>query len=313
MKRVLFHRRFLGYSGGHGKVRDYVRHIDAHPGFSAETWLTPDSIAAENPWEGTGLRRAEHWQPADADVLFLAGLDWQAVPDDCPGRPVLNLLQGLGHADAGDARRAFLRRPAVRVCVSQAVADAVLATGGVNGPVHVIPAAHDLPVLADVPSRPTAAPRIVIAGGKAPDLAAAVCAALDDVAGGVELLPAGLPRSGFLAHLAAADIAVLLPHDREGFFLPGLEAMALGAAVVMPDAGGNRQYLRSGINALVPARDAAALAAAVRQLSDPARRRGIAAAGLATAADHTLESERAAFHALLDRLDAEWARCRHDS
>lgn len=311
MRRVLFHRRFLGYSGGHGKVRDYVRHVDAHPGFDAETWLTPDSIAADNPWQGGDLLRADRWQPAEADVLFLAGLDWEAVPEDHAGRPVINLLQGLGHADAGDARRAFLRRPAVRVCVSQAVADAVLATGEVNGPVHVIPAAHDLPALAGLPARPNAEPRIVIAGGKAPDLAAAVAASLDNVAGEVELLPAGLPRSGFLARLGAADIAVLLPHDREGFFLPGLEAMALGAAVVLPDAGGNRQYLQPGTNALMPAREAGAIAAAVRELCDPAQRREIAAAGLATAAEHSLARERAAFHALLDRLDAEWATCRH--
>lgn len=313
MRRILFHRRFTGYAGGHGKVRDYGRHAQAHPGFLAETWLTPDSISAQNPWLDSDMRLADQWLPEAADILFLAGFDWEAVPDDRVGRPVINLLQGLGHADHGDPRRGFLRRPAVRVCVSHAVADAVLATGEVNGPVHVIPAAQDLAVLSCLRPESAQAPRIAIAGGKAPALAEAVAAALQGVDYPVDLLPGGLPRSEFLGRIGAADIAVLLPLEREGFYLPGLEAMAMGTAVVLPDAVGNREYVRPGLNALSPAREAGAIADAALWLRDPERRRVLATAGLATAAQYTLARERTAFHALLDRLDAEWARCRHDS
>ncbi|WP_374602778.1 glycosyltransferase [Arenimonas sp.] len=312
MRRVRFHRRFHGYSGGHGKVRDYVGHVDAHPGFEAETWLTADSVSDGNPWATGDLRRAAAWDPDAADVLFLAGLDWEAVPDDRPGRPVINLVQHLRHADAHDARRPFLRRPALRICVSQAVADAILATGEVNGPVHVIPAALDLPALPARPADAASPVRVVIAAGKAPALAAGVAAALSDTTATPVVLPAGLRREEFLAQLGKADIAVMLPHEREGFYLPGLEAMALGAAVVMPDAGGNREYLDAGGNALVPAREAGDIATAVRLLLDDAgRRSALAAAGPATAARYTLARERAAFHALLDRLDTEWAACRH--
>src|SRR5690606_15703832 len=119
MRRVLFHRHFEGYSGGHGKVRDYVRHVDAHPAFRAETWLAPGAPAEGNPWATGELQLAPAWAPEAADVLFLGGVDWAAVPDDLPARPVINLVQHPRHADAGDARRPFLRRPAVRICVSQ--------------------------------------------------------------------------------------------------------------------------------------------------------------------------------------------------
>ena len=311
MRRVLFHRQFLGYSGGHGKVRDYAAHVNAHPGFEAWTWLTPDSEPRDNPWVQGGFRLAAAWRPDEADVLFLGGLDWEAVPSDLPGRPVINLVQHLRHADAGDPRRAFLRRPAVRICVSQPVAEAILATGEVNGPVHVIPAALELPSLPPRTPQAGAPPRVAVTGGKAPELARAVASRLAGDAVAVDLLPAGLVRAEFLARLAAADIAVLLPHEREGFYLPGLEAMALGCAVVMPDAGGNREYARAGVNASVPARDPDAIAAAVRELLPPGARAQRVAAGQATAGQYTLARERAAFHALLGRLDQEWAACRH--
>lgn len=311
MRRVLFHRQYLGYSGGHGKVRDYAAHVDAHPGFEAWTWLTPDSEPVDNPWVQGGFRLAAAWRPDEADVLFLGGLDWEAVPRDLLGRPVLNLVQHLRHADAGDPRRAFLRRPAVRICVSQPVAEAILATGEVNGPVHVIPAALDLPPLPARTPQAGAPPRIAITGGKAPELAQAVAARLAADAAAPDVLPAGLGRTEFLARLAAADIAVLLPHEREGFYLPGLEAMALGCAVVMPDAGGNREYARAGLNASIPAREPEAIAAAVRALLPADARAPRVSAGLATAAGYTLARERAAFHALLGRLDQEWAACRH--
>lgn len=68
----------------------------------------------------------------------------------------------------------------------------------------------------------------------------------------------------------------LLPSHYEGWGLPGIEAMACGAALVTADNGGSRDYAVDGETALVvPPREPEKLAAAVAQLfeDDDLRRR----------------------------------------
>lgn len=98
---------------------------------------------ATNPWSGVEPPPLEAWDPAGADMLFLAGLDWTAVPERTQV-PTINLIQGTRYAARGDPRRGFLSRRAVRICVSGEVADAVRATGLVNGPLFTIENALDL-------------------------------------------------------------------------------------------------------------------------------------------------------------------------
>ena len=82
--------------------------------------------------------------------------------------------------------------------------------------------------------------------------------------------------------------------------------MALGCAVVVPDCVGNRAYLEPGRNALVPGFEVDALAAAILRLDDSALSGKLVAAGADTASRFDLRGERAAFHAVLDDLDALW-------
>ena len=302
-RRLLFHRDFRAYQGGHGKVRDYVRHAAAHPAWTPEVHLAPGSSRDGNPFLDGPL--AADWQPVPPDALFLAGRDWRAWPEDRDDIPVVNLIQHVRHATAGEPLHTYLRRRAVRLCVSQPVADAILATGHVRGPVIVIDAALDLPVRA-APDAPRAG--IVIGALKQPALGAGLAALLraqgrDDV----RLLDAPLPREAYLSALAAAEIAVLLPHATEGFYLPALEAMALGCATVVPDCVGNRAYLLPERNALVPDATPVALAAAVERLDDAGLRAQLRQAGIATATRFDQPRERAAFHAVLDDLPALWA------
>lgn len=303
MRQLSFHRDFRRYSGGHGKVADYFGHTAAHPGWRPAVYLTPGSVEEGNPWQAPAVERLQSWPPGKADALFLGGLDWEAWPDDDPATPVINLVQHVRHGDPADPRHAFLHRRAVRICVSQAVADAILATGRVNGPVHVIEAALELPP-GTVPSRRDEA--VFIGALKQPVLGRALAAELQARGRTVVLADRWQARADYLAGLGGCSVAVLLPNPTEGFYLPALEAMALGTAVVVPDCLGNRAYLETGVNAQVPAATVEALAAAVEALDDAGLRERAVAAGRATAARFDLGRERRAFHAILDDLDALW-------
>ncbi|WP_144811197.1 glycosyltransferase [Aerolutibacter ruishenii] len=303
--RMLFHRDFRGYTGGHGKVWDYFNHALAL-GWDAQVYLTADSLCdASNPWMETPERIVRAWQPGEADIVFLAGMDWQALPagsDSSPGAPcVINLVQHVRHArpDPDLPLRDFLRRRAWRICVSTAVADAILATGEVNGPVRTIPAGLALPAVAQASGSRSG---VFIGALKQPALGAALQAALRERGIASELSDGWLPRPRFLAALAGARVAVLLPHATEGFFLPGLEAMALGCPVVMPPCGGSGEYARDGVNCLMPPADVPALVTAVERLLSDRDSQSLVAAGRATAARHSLAAEREAFGHLLDEV-----------
>lgn len=303
-RRLLFHRDFRRYSGGHGKVWDYYAHARAHPDWEATVHLVPGSVDTDNPWRAGGVPVAPRWDPSSADALFLGGMDWIAWPEDDPRRPVINLVQAVRHADPSHPLHAFLSRRAVRICVSQPVADAILATGRVNGPVRVIEAAVSLPATRG-PSA-GAAVDVFIGALKRRQLGHALASALRAAGLSVDIADAWLPRDAYLARLASARVAVLLPLPAEGFYLPALEAMALGRAVVVPDCVGNRAYLDPGRNALVPADTVEALLEATLAACEPARRAALAEGATATAARFSPQRERAAFHGVLDALDALW-------
>ena len=285
---LLFHRDFRGLTGGHLKVWHYLRHAAESRSFCPRVFLTAASRRdASNPFLGGNpdwLLPA--WQPERADALFVAGLDWMAVPDDWD-KPIINLVQGVRHASAGDPRRGYLSRRAVRICVSGEVADAIRSTGEVNGPVVTIPNAIDVPAGAGGSGRR----RALRAAGYEP-----------------EVIASPLPREEFLGRVAAAEVVLFLPLEAEGCFLPALEAVALGTLVVCPDCVGNRQFCRDGDTCLRPDHAPASLVAAVGQamMMPPIERERMAAAARAEAAARGLDGEKRAFLAILDDLERSW-------
>ncbi|MFM7243657.1 MAG: glycosyltransferase [Planctomycetaceae bacterium] len=297
---LLFRRDFHGLTGGHLKVWHYYRHALESRRFAPRVFLTAGSIrGADNPWAAEADPPLDTWNPATAAALFVAGLDWVDVPDPCPV-PVINLVQGVRHAATSDPRRSFLSRRAIRICVSPEVADAIRDTGAVNGPVHVIPNALDLAcVPASFADRDVA---VVVAGMKNPALARSVARAL--VADGlrVDCLLDPLPRPDFLTRLGRARVAVTLPLEREGFFLPALEAMAMGCLVVCPDCVGNRSFCRDGETAFRPAASLDAIVAATRAAVtvDANAGESLRSAAAAEVARHGLDGERRAFLEILD-------------
>lgn len=302
MPRMLFHRDFVEYTGGHGKVWDYFRHALAL-GWQAQVYLTPRSLrSACNPWMQMPERIVPEWNPQACDLLFLAGMDWASLATPlAPPRPVVNLLQSVRHAWQGHPLRGFLSAPAHRICVSQPVADAVAATGQVNGALSVIPAALDVPAGLGG-AWPGARARILVAGLKAPQLARALAAELEAASLQVDLLDAWMPRDRYLQRVAAAMALVALPLPAEGFYLPALEAMALGTPVVTLDCIGSRQYARSGENCLIAAPTVEDLAAAVRRSLQPEVARGLIRQGTLTAAAFAMERERRSFMDVLQAV-----------
>ena len=298
---LLFIRDYHAFQGGHLKVADYIAHVQASGLFAPRLFLAPGS-RADHPFPSAVL--TADWRPADADALFLAGLDWAHVPAGLEDHvPVINLIQHPRHAMPDDPRFAFLTRRATRICVSGEVSEAIRRTGCVNGPVRTIPAGLDLACFqADRPK--TVA--VLICGLKRPALAQATAQTLERHGISASVLTTPMPRPAYLAALAGAHIAITLPGAAEGFYLPALEAMAVGCAVVCPDALGNRAFCRAGETCLMPPPTPQGLAqAALRLLADPPLRQDLAQAGGAEAQRFSLAAERAAFMPLLRSLSAQ--------
>jgi hypothetical protein len=311
-RAVVFFRDFVQLTGGHLKVWHYFEHVRHSVGFVPLIAFSQRTRWDNgNPWsrllsEGTKVSR-----PLRADILFVAGFDWLNLEAGSRPRseiPVINLLQHVRHADPGEPLYEFLSHRAIRICVSEAVANAVAATGRVNGPLHIIPNGTDL---ASAPRTAAWGGRswdVVIAGVKAPELGAALLRRLSTEGRRVRLLDAWIPRPAFLSALEDSRVALLLPTPREGFYLPAIEAMALGTLVVCPDCVGNQSFSLPGRNCLQPAYTTDALVeATLAMLSLPfERREAILAEGRRTAGRHDLLTERRTFLKILETTKGVW-------
>ena len=312
MQRVLFYRDYRRFTGGHLKVWHYFNHVRASPAHTAHVSFTPESVwDASNPWSNARDTVVEHPARFDADIVFVAGLDWNRVDPRAragAGQPTINLIQHVRHAEPDDPRYLFLRRRAVRICVSAEVAQAVEATGQVHGPVLTIPNGIDLDQLpAPLPPAERDLDLLVVAT-KQPARGRALLPQLERVGRRVHLLDAHVARDELLAVMNRARVTLFLPRPTEGFYLPALEGMALGTVVVCPDCVGNRSFCLPGVNALRPAfddRDVLEQAEAALALSASEGAGLVTAAGV-TAREHDLTVERARFHQVLRDLPGLW-------
>ena len=108
-----------------------------------------------------------------------------------------------------------------------------------------------------------------------------------------------------------SDVFLATPLVEEGFYMPGLEAMAAGAIVISSDAGGNRAYCRFGENCIEVGMDDArdyvgaleGLRAAGVEEIGRLRQGGYQAVGR-----HTLERERERFGEFMERLTGHLRR-----
>jgi glycosyltransferase involved in cell wall biosynthesis len=311
---VLFYRDFRRFTGGDLKVWDYFNHVRATPGYEALVRFSDESVWDEtNPWH----QALEHVVPEgaalDPDVHFVSGVDWRqidpAIRADSPV-PVVNLIQHVKHACRNDAllRYRFLPHRAVRICVSPEVTAAIEATGTVHGPVFTIPDAVDVAALERMERPARRDLDLVIAANKQPQLGARIAERLSRPGRTAALLDTRIPRPELLSWLLRARVAVLIPNPKEGFYLPAIEAMALGAILVCPDCVGNRSFCEPGSNCFRPAHEEDAIVAdAESALAGEGDPDGMAERARATARLHDLAGERRAFQDILARLDSLWA------
>ena len=317
-RAVWFHREYTRLTGGQVKHADYFEHVRRLPGFAPKLTLGGAKLNAKQErerqqlWPVAPSDLAARWTPQANDLLFLAGTDWRYLRSaglERLGNPRVNLIQGVRHAHAGSELCGYLSQRAIRICVSEEVADAIRATGRTNGPIIAIPNGIDIAPPPRQKAPPNATPpAVAIVDYKRPDLGAALRQALDQAGIPYVALTGSLPRSAFLRLLAAVDVAVCLPHEAEGFYLPALEAMASGCIAVTLDCIGNRGFCHDQRNCLIAEPTAQSLRATVQEAisTPPAVREAMLSAAGDTVQRHSLAAERKRFHALLEDVDNVW-------
>ena len=116
--KVLFHRDYRCFQGGHLKVWHYFNHVNSIPGYCAKVFFSPNSIMDKtNPWINEKSLVVNEYDPANADIIFIAGQDWEALEKNfcnAPKKPIINFLQGTRHADPKSPLYNFLQYP--RLC-----------------------------------------------------------------------------------------------------------------------------------------------------------------------------------------------------
>lgn len=316
VRTVWFHRDYRRFTGGHVKHAHYVDHVVQHARYRPAMTFSSEPASDSLRKERRGLwplddRLAAHWRPEPSDILFVAGTDWRYVDARGLGElpnPRINLIQHVRHAHLDTELYGYLARRAVRICVSQEVADAIVATGQVQGPTLTIPNGIDME-----PFRPAAVAHegrvseVTIVAYKVPALGRELAALLSARGIAYRAVFDFMDRRAFLGLLAETQVAVCLPRAEEGFYLPALEAMAAGCIVVTMDCIGNRGFCKPAENCLI-GRDAPTLADAVTSALAlrPEERDAYREHAARTVGCHSLGVERARFHAVLDDVDRLW-------
>ena len=318
MKTVLFHRNYKEFQGGHLKVRHYFDHVLSTQDHEAFIYFTPDSNWDEmNPWNDIKERVLPDWQIDNADLLLFDGIDWYALNETQrtqPPAPIINLIQHVRHGDPNDRCYPFLKYKAIRICVSEDVANSIRATGQVNGPIFVIPVGFEK-TLFDQSFIPFDQRDIdiTIVGIKHPKIARLLSLYLHVrfpqiiLQKKIEVITKKIPRSQFLSKLSRTKITIVLPNVTEGMYMVPAEGMANGSIVICP-AGLGRNYCVDGLNCFLPEYTfqgiGSALKSAMRLSEEEINL--LQSDAKKSITQFTLEAERKSFLEILRNVDQIW-------
>ena len=276
-------------------------------------YLEPGGDVSENnPWQSLIQYQLPEWIPSNADLLFIGGSDWFSLPfperQNWP-KPIINLIQGFRHSIPETPLYDCLSNHAIRVCESQEVANSILATGKVNGPVFTIPNGIDYSQIKGL-CQPDCKKDIdiLIVGLKNPKIAIELEALCNKLSIKVVCLLKPIPRIEFIKTMVDSNITVCLPGAPEGFYLPALEGMAVGTFVICPDCIGNRSYCHDMHNCRIPEYSAQKIFEVVANtlIMSTLSRNQILQNAMQTVNKHSIENESSAFNSILKKLDSLW-------
>lgn len=313
VRNVLFFRNFISFQGGHLKVWNYYQYLNKLSAYTPKIFFSKKSVWDRNPWLGNCVPEKE-WRPNSADILFLAGVDWvrlEGIELD-EKIPVINLIQGLRHADPSDRRFQYLSQKAIRICVSKEVADALKKTKQVNGPIYTVPNGIDLSLIQHVITATREGSNkqkdVLISGLKNHDFAKKIEARLREMGLFVETLYDGIPRKLYLEKIAEAKVSIFLPRTKEGFYLPAIESMALGTLVICPDCIGNRSFCKDNINCFMPKYEIEFIVEKTRlaMTMDNLKYAEMIKQGKQTSRHYSLAEEEQSFLEIMKKIDQIW-------
>ncbi len=281
--------------GPEAAIRHHAAWVRAHEDPRIEFRLLKDLELPESAW----VLFSEPSQHPDIEVALPSGSD--------PAR-VIHLVQNTRHANPNwhlGFPYLLLHRPITRIHVTHEVADAVAPVVNTHLPSWTIVEGHGWEYFSATHDPERVGPLRVGYTTWKSDLGDRVrdCFQGDDrVTFDALRGPATWEDIRALYH--RCDVWLSAPGPEEGFYLPGLEAMAADLVVVSALVGGNRAYLRANENCLAPEfEDAQDHADAIHSLLDD----GDLAATLRrgskdTLALHTLERERDEFAVVVNEL-----------
>jgi hypothetical protein len=318
---------FWGLAGGVIKVLDYANHAVVAGARAVHLWAPP-LPHSDSPVRTLPALRAL----IDSPVVSIEPLDQLSVtsghrclvlftePTHYPlieraiqsplGARLVHLVQGTRHANPAwndGYNYRLLHRPMSRIMVTEQVADATRPHTNTRYPTTTILEGHDCEFFASgAPSRSEVGhPLRVLYTTWKSDLGDRVSDALrndDSITFRAIRSEIGWPELREEYH--RSDVLLCTPGPQEGFYLPGLEAMAAGCAVVSALVGGNEAYMVEGHNILgAEYDDVEDHGLALQMLAgDVALRTSLIDAGRTTASSHSLEREQRSFSDFLLEL-----------
>lgn len=287
-KSISFIRQYHGYTGGHQKVRDYISHFLSF-GWSPSLFLNKSAVTNKDLFDNIpDVFYQEQYIPENSEIVFLAGMDWEHyLPQKQGGKEVINLIQHVRHADPSQTLFKYLKEPAIRLCVSEAVRDAILPHA--NGPCYAIKMGHTFE-----PIQYQKDWDIYILANKQAELGNELTNWFKAQGYRVLLHTSTQEHRQVIEAMAFSRLTIALPHKTEGFYLPGIEAMYYSNMAVVPHCVANKEYYSRYSNLMIPnfsfdSIRLAALSALKKSQQNNIIRRYI---GKRIAASYSLQNER---------------------